>query len=352
MNRADRLITLCAGFLVAAAAEPIPAESPSIFRQVQDSEEAAPALRPVQLSPHTYPAKPIRMVVPLAPGGNADILARAVGQRMSENWGKPVVVDNRPGASGVIAAQIVAKSAPDGHTVFVVGPAQVAINPALRTKLPYDALRDFAPVSLGVVSPMLLVANPSFPVRTVHELIERAKSKPRAYSYASVGVGSPQHLAGELFKMITQTEIVHVPYKGGGPATVALLGGQEAQFGFVGMGPVLPHVKAGRLKVLGLTTTKRSPAVPDVPTLHEQGVTDFDVSTWSAFYVTAGTPRSVIARLNDEIARVLNLAEVRDHLTKAGLEVTPSTPEGLARFIKSEAEKYRRIIEVSGTKAD
>ncbi len=310
------------------------------------------SLAPAKGSGQVFPEKPIRMIVPLAPGGNADIVARTVAQRMSDHWGKPVVVDNRPGGSGVIAAQIVAKSGADGHTMLIAGPAQVVINPAVFRKLPYDADKDFAPVTLGIVSAMLLVAHPSFPPKTAKELVDLAKAKPRAYSYASVGVASPQHLAGELFKMTTGTEIVHVPYKGGGPATAALLGGQEAQFGFVGMGPALPHVQAGRLKVLGLTTTKRSPAVPDVPTLHEQGVTDFDVSTWSAFYVTAGTRRSIIARLNDEIVRVLNLAEVRNHLTKAGLEVTPSTPDELANFVKAETAKYRRIIRVSGTKLD
>lgn len=299
-----------------------------------------------------YPAKSIRVVVPLAPGGNHDILARIVGQRMSDNWGKPVVVDNRAGGSGIIAAEIVAKSAPDGHTLFVAGPAQVAINPSVFKNLPYDAEKDFAPVILGVISPMLLVAHPAFPPKTVRDLIDLAKSRPRAYSYASIGIASPQHLAGELFKMSTGTEIVHVPYKGGGPTTAALLGGQEAQFGFVGMGPVLPQVNAGRLRALGITTVRRSPAVPEVPTLQEQGVKNFDVSTWSAFYVPGRTPKSVIATLNAEIVRILNLPDVREHLTNTGVEVTPGTPEELARFVKSEAAKYRKIIEHSETRLD
>lgn len=299
-----------------------------------------------------FPQRPIRVVVPLAPGGNHDILARTVGQRMSDNWGKPVVVDNRPGGSGIIAAEIVAKSAPDGHTLFVAGPAQVAINPSVFKNLPYDAKKDFAPVTLGVISPMLLVAHPAFPPKTVRDLIDLAKSRPRAYSYASIGIASPQHLAGELFKMLTGTDIVHVPYKGGGPATAALLGGQETQFGFVGMGPVLPQVNAGRLRALGITTVRRSPAVPEVPTLQEQGVKDFDVSTWSAFFVPAKTPKSVIAKLNAEIVRILKMKGVNDFLLSTGVEVTPSTAAELSGFVKSEEAKYLKIVQVAGVKLD
>lgn len=299
-----------------------------------------------------FPERPIRMVVPLAPGGNADIVARTVGQKMGENWGKPVVVDNRPGASGMIAAEIVARAAPDGYTMLVAGPAQVAINPSLYRRLPYNAAKDFSPVALGITSPMLLVAHPSFPANTAKELIELARSRPRAYSYASVGIGSPQHLAGELFKMITETQIVHVPYKGGGPATAALVGGQEAQFGFVGMGPVLPHVKAGRLKLLGISTARRSPAIPEVPTLHEHGVKNFDVSTWTAFVVPAGTPKSLVTKLNAGIVRALTLPGVREYLTNTGVEVTPSTPEELGRFMASEAVKFRRIVQAAGMRLD
>lgn len=299
-----------------------------------------------------FPERPIRMLVAFAPGGNTDILARAVGARMTENWGKPVIVDNRPGGSGVLAAEIVAKASPDGHTVFVASTGELSINPSLFKKLPYDVQRDYAPVSLGTVSPLLVVVHASFPPKTVKELLDIARAKPRTLSYASVGVGTPQHLSGELFKMATGTDVVHVPYKGGAPATTALLGGQEVQFGFVGMGPVLPHVKAGRLKSLAISTARRSPAVPEVPTLQEQGVKDFDTSIWFAFFLPAKTPKIVIAKLNAEIVRILRLPDTNQYLVNTGVEVTPSTPEELARFVKSETEKYRKIIEASGTRLD
>jgi tripartite-type tricarboxylate transporter receptor subunit TctC len=299
-----------------------------------------------------FPARPIRMLVPFAPGGNTDILARAVSPRMNESWGKAVVVDNRPGGAGVIATEIVAKATPDGHTILIASTGEVAVNPSLFRKLPYDVNRDFAPVTLGTISPLLLVKHPSFPPRTVKELIEHASAKPRAYAYASVGVGSPMHLSGELFKMATNTDITHVPYKGGAPATAALLGGQEAQFGFVGMGPVLPHVKAGRLHALAISTAKRSLLVPDVATLQEQGVKDFDTSIWFAFFVPAKTPKAVVGKLNAELVRILRLAEVNQYLTNTGVEIAPGSPAELARFVKSETEKYRRIIKVSGTRVD
>lgn len=299
-----------------------------------------------------FPERPIRMLVAFAPGGNTDILARAVGTRMSESWGKPVVVDNRPGGSGLLAAEIVAKASPDGHTVFVASTGELSINPSLFKKLPYDVQRDFAPVSLGTVSPLLIVVHPSFPPKTVKELLDIARAKPRALSYASVGVGTPQHLSGELFKMATGTDVVHVPYKGGAPATTALLGGQEVQFGWVGMGPVIPYVKAGRLRAIAISTAKRASLLPELPTIQEQGVKDFDTSIWFAFMVPGKTPKGVISKLNAEIGRILKAKDARDYLINTGVEVTPGTPDELARFIKSETEKYRKIIEVSSTRLD
>lgn len=299
-----------------------------------------------------FPARPIRMLVPFAPGGNTDILARAVSPKMNESWGRAVVVDNRPGGAGVIATEIVATAAPDGHTILIGSTGEVAVNPSLFQKLPYDVNRDFAPVTLGTISPLLLVKHPSFPPKTVKELIEYARAKPSAYAYASVGVGSPMHLSGELFKITTNTAITHVPYKGGAPATAALLGGQETQFGFVGMGPVLPHVKAGRLQALAISTAKRSPLVPEVATLQEQGVKDFDTSIWFAFFVPAKTPKAVVGKLNAELVRILRLPDVNQFLTNTGVEIAPGSPAELARFVKSETEKYRRIIKISGTRID
>jgi len=299
-----------------------------------------------------FPARPIRMLVAFAPGGNTDILARAVGVRMTESWGKPVVVDNRPGGSGMLAAEIVARAAPDGHTVFVASTGELSINPSLFKKMPYDVQRDYAPVTLGTVSPLLIVVHPSFPAKNLKELLDAARAKPGALSYASVGVGTPQHLSGELFKMATGTQVVHVPYKGGAPATIALLGGQEVQFGFVGMGPIIPHVKAGRVRALAISTAKRSTAVPEVPTLQEQGVADFDTSIWFAFVVPAKTPKGVVDKLNAEIGRILRGTDARDYLIGTGVEVTPGSPGELARFIKSETDKYRKIIQASGTRID
>jgi tripartite-type tricarboxylate transporter receptor subunit TctC len=299
-----------------------------------------------------YPTRPVRMLVPFAPGGNTDILARAVAQRMHEKWGRPIIVDNRPGGSGVIATEIAARATADGYTLLVGSTGELAINPSLFRKLPYSVERDFAPISLGTISPLLLVRHPSFPARTVKELIEHAKARPDAVAYASVGIGSPMHLSGELFKMITRTEMVHVPYKGGAPATAALLSGQEAQIGFIGMGPVLPQVKAGKLNALAISTAKRSAQAPNVPTLQEEGVKDFDTSIWFAFLAPARTPKSVIEALNREIVRVLSIPEVHQYLTNTGVEVAPGSAADLLRFIKSETAKYRRIIQVSGTTLD
>jgi tripartite-type tricarboxylate transporter receptor subunit TctC len=299
-----------------------------------------------------FPEKPIRLLVPFAPGGNTDILARAVGRRMNEHWGKPVVVDNRPGGAGFIAAEIVKNATPDGHTLLVGSTGELAVNPSLFKKMPYNVEKDFLPVTLGTVSPLLVAAHPSFAPNTIKELIALAKARPKKLSYASVGVGSPMHLSGELFKMVTGTDIVHVPYKGGAPAAAALIGGTEVSFGFIGMGPAIPHVKAGRMKALAITTAKRAKLLPDLPTLQEQGVKDFDTSIWFAFVAPAGTPKTVIGKLNAEINRVLKMPDVVEYLINTGVEVEPGTPEDLARFIRSETGKYRKIIEVAGIKLD
>jgi tripartite-type tricarboxylate transporter receptor subunit TctC len=298
-----------------------------------------------------YPNRAIRMMVPFAPGGNTDILARIVGQRMSESWGKPVVIDNRAGGSGVIASEIVAKAAPDGYTVLVGSTGEIAINPSLFAQLPYDVDKDFAPVALGTISALLLVAHPSLPAKSVKELIDLAKAKPKSISYASIGTGSPMHLSGELFKMLTMVDIAHVPYKGGAPVTNALLG-NEVSIGFVGMGPVIPHIKAGKLRALAISTAKRSASLPDVPTLQEAGVKDFDTSIWFAFFVPARTPQNVIGKLSGELVRILKLQDVVERLVATGVEVAPSSPEELARYVKSETAKYRRIIEQSGARPD
>ncbi len=309
---------------------------------------SAAALSPSVTFAQEFPSRPLRLLVPFAPGGNTDILARAVAPKLAEKWGRAVVVDNRPGGAGVVACETVARATPDGHTLLVGSTGEVAVNPTLIRKLPYDVVRDFTPISLGTISPLLLVKHPSLAAKTVKELIEYAKARPRAVAYASVGIGSPQHLSGELFKFATGTDLVHVPYKGGGPATAALLGGQETQTGFVGMGPILPHVKAGRLQALAISTAKRSALLPQVPTLQEEGVRDFDTTIWFAFFAPAKTPKATIDALNMEIVRVLMLPEVNQFLVSTGVEVSPGSPAALSAFVRSETEKYRKVMKIAG----
>lgn len=319
----------------------------SVGRGLVAAVLSATALAPCVVNAQEFPSRPLRLLVPFAPGGNTDILARAVGPKLTEKWGKPVVVDNRPGGAGVVACETVARATPDGHTLLVASTGEVAVNPSLFRKLPYDVLRDFTPISLGTVSPLLLVKHPSLPAKTVKELIEAARARPRSIAYASVGIGSPQHLSGELFKAATSTDLVHVPYKGGAPATIALLGGQETQTGFVGMGPILPHVQAGRLQALAISTGKRSALLPQVPTLQEEGVKDFDTTIWFAFFAPAKTPKAIVGALNAELVRVLSLPEVNQYLVSTGVEVAPGSPSALAGFVKSETEKYRKVIQIA-----
>lgn len=297
----------------------------------------------------TYPARPIRMVVPYAPGGNTDILARAVGQRMTESWNTPIVVDNRPGGNGFIASDIVARAAPDGYTVLVASSREVSINLALFRALPYDPEKDFAPVTLGTVSPMLFAVHPSFQGNALQDIIKMAKAKPGSVAIGTPGVGTPMHLSLEFFNVLIGTKTVHVPYKGGAPLAAALMGGQEVQIGIVGMGPAIPHIRAGRVKPIAITTAKRSHLLPDVPTAQEAGLTDFDTSIWFAYYVPARTPKRIISKLHGELVRILKLPEVVNYLENVtGVDVVPGTPEELARFARAEADKYRKIMRAAG----
>jgi tripartite-type tricarboxylate transporter receptor subunit TctC len=294
-----------------------------------------------------YPDKPIRLIVPYAPGGNTDILARALGVRMTESWGKPVVVDNRGSASGIVAAEIAARAAADGYTVFVGSTREMSVNPFLFRKLPYDPLKDFAAVTQGTISPILLAAHPTLPAKSMQELIALARADAKGLAYASPGIGTPMHLSGELLNMLTGLKTVHVAYNGGGPATTALLSGQEVKFGYVGMGPAIPHVKAGRLRPLAISIAKRSALLPEVPTMVELGYKEFDTSIWFAFFVPAATPKPVVAKLNAEIVRILKVKEMHDFLVNTGVEVAPSTPEELARFVREDAAKYGKVIKAA-----
>ena len=295
-----------------------------------------------------YPARPIRVVVPYAPGGATDLTARLVGQKMQEAMKQNVLVDNRPGAGGVIGADIVAKAAPDGYTVLIAVPAEMTILPHLQ-KMPYDVPRDFAPVSLAAVTPLILVVHPSLPVKSVKELVAFAKARPGQLSYASAGTGGVQHLAAELLKIKMKLDMAHVPYKGAGPVMPDLIGGHIPMF-FSGMPPAMPHVRAGKLKALAVTTTKRSPAAPEVPTMGEAGVPGFDISNWFAYFVPANTPAEVITRLNSEINRGIRLQDVKNKLANVGAETVGTTPDELARFVRAESDKFANLIRLSGAK--
>ena len=276
---------------------------------------------------------------------------RRVGQKLTEAWAQSVLVDNRPGGSGMIGAETVAKAPPDGYTVLMASVAEVAINQSLYARMTYDPLKDLAPVTLAGFTPLILVVHPSVQARSVKELIGLAKAKPGRFTFASPGNGSVQHLSGELMKTVARVDITHVPYKGGAPAVTDLVGGQISMF-FAGMPIVMPHVKAGRLRALAVTATKRSPAAPDVPTMEEAGVPGFDISNWFGVYVPAATPKAVIAKLNSEMSRVLNLADVKERLAEQGLETVGNSVEQFDAFFRAEILKYDKIIRESGARPD
>ena len=295
-----------------------------------------------------YPAKPIRVIVPFAPGGATDLTGRTVAGRMSEALKQTVIVDNRTGAGGVIGADLVAKAAADGYTVLLATPAEIAILPHMQ-KMPYDALRDLAPVTLATSSPLILVVHPSLPVRNVKELIAFARARPGQLSYGSAGTGGVHHLAGEQLKTTYKLDILHVPYKGVGAVIPELLGG-HIPLTFSSMPPAVPHVRTGKLRALGVASMERSPAAPEVPTLTEGGAADFVATNWFAYFVPAGTPAAVIGALNGEINRTLKLADVREKLIPQGLETRGTTPEELGRFVRQESEKFARLIRAANIK--
>jgi tripartite-type tricarboxylate transporter receptor subunit TctC len=299
--------------------------------------------------PQNYPVKAIKVVVPTVPGGATDLTARLVGQKMAERFGQPVVVENRPGGNEVIGADIVAKSAADGYTVLVSAPAALVVLPHLQ-KLPYNPEKDLAPIALAAVTPLILVVPAALPAQTVQELIALARAKPGQLAYASTGNGGVQHLAGELLKITAKIDLVHVPYKGAGQVMQDLIGGQVPMF-FSGMPPAMPHVRSGKLRALAVTSERRSPSAPEIPTMAEAGVSGFDISNWFAFFAPAGTPPEVIARLNAEINYALKQQDVREKLASAGAEVVGTSPDELARFMRAESAKFANLIKVSGAKA-
>jgi tripartite-type tricarboxylate transporter receptor subunit TctC len=298
----------------------------------------------------TYPSRPVRFIVPYAAGGGVDIVTRTLAQKLAELFNQSVVVDNRPGASTNIGSEAVAKAAPDGYTLLMGSPAN-AVNGSLFARLPYDTLRDFAPVSLIGYGPLVLVVHPSLPARSVKDLLALCKSRPGQLSYASGGNGSSQHLAGEMLKVVTKIDIIHVPYKGAAPALVDLIGGQTA-FMFNNTLEVLPYVKAARLRPLAVASAKRAAVLPEVPTFAESGLPGFEATVWWGVLAPAATPREVVARLNAEIVRALRAPEVKERFTGLGAETVGSTPEHFGDFLKTETVKWAKVIKASGIRAD
>jgi len=297
-----------------------------------------------------YPSRPVRLVVPFAPGGSADLVARLIGQKLGESWGQQVVVENKGGGSGMIGNDFVAKSAPDGYTLTVGTMGPFSVNPTLFEKMPYDPVRDFAPITLTGIASHVLVANPSVPPRTVGELIALARAKPGQLTFASSGTGNATHLTFELFKSTAGIDIVHVPYKGGGPAMADLVGGQVA-FSFASMPSALPYVQAGRLRAIAVGGAHRSPLFPEVPTVAEAGLAGFVSEDWQGILAPAKTPAGVVAKLNADLVRVLHLPEMKAKLAGAGFDVKTSTPREFAHFIRSDTAKWAAILQRSGTKA-
>ena len=298
----------------------------------------------------TYPSRPVRLVVPFAPGGSADLVARLIGQKLGESWGQQVVVENKGGGSGMIGNDFVAKSAPDGYTLTVGTMGPFSVNPTLFEKMPYDPVRDFAPITLTGIASHVLVANPSVPPRTVGELIALARAKPGQLTFASSGTGNATHLTFELFKSTAGIDIVHVPYKGGGPAMADLVGGQVA-FSFASMPSALPYVQAGRLRAIAVGGAHRSPLFPEVPTVAEAGLAGFVSEDWQGILAPAKTPAGVVAKLNADLVRVLHTPEMKAKLAGAGFDVKTSTPREFAHFIRSDTAKWAAILKRSATKA-
>ncbi|HET7765088.1 MAG TPA: tripartite tricarboxylate transporter substrate binding protein [Burkholderiales bacterium] len=290
-----------------------------------------------------YPSKPIRLIVPFAPGGGNDNVARLVGKRLGEGLGQPVVVDNRPGAGGVVGAELAAKSAPDGYTLFLGGVGSHAINPNLVKNLPYDPVRDFAPVELLAQAPLVLVVHPSVPARDIAEFVAYARRNPGKLNFASNGNGSSSQLAAVMFDSMAGIDMVHVPYKGLSPALTDLLSGQ-VQLMFSSVVAILPHIKAGKLRGLAVTGTKRLALLPGLPTIAESGFPGYQASSWYGILAPAGTPRDIVARLNAELAKALERPEVRSSLLAEGAEPAGGTPEAFAAHIRAEKERLGRVI--------
>jgi tripartite-type tricarboxylate transporter receptor subunit TctC len=323
-----RFVTLCATLAIAAA---LAAPHPALAQ--------------------AFPSKPVKLVIPFPPGGSLDNIGRLLAQKLSESWGQQVVIENRPGAGGNIGADAVAKSPADGYTVVMGALSTHAVNPSLYPTMPYDAVKDFAPLSLVAITPNVLIVKAGTPIASVKDLVAFAKANPKKANFGSGSNGSAGHLAGELFKIETGTDVMHIPYKGGAPALQALLAG-DTQFMFDNLANAMAQVKGGTVRAIAVTTAQRSKLVPDLPTMAEGGLPGFDISTWFGLLAPAGTPPDVVARWNAEIVKALNASDVREKMLAQGAEPAPTTPQEFAAFIARERDKYARIVKASGAKVD
>lgn len=298
-----------------------------------------------------YPTKPIRIVSPSSPGGTTDLVARIVALKLTEAWGQQVIVDARPGSGGIVGTELVAKAAPDGYTMLLGTITTHAVNPALHANLRFDPIRDFTAVSLVVSSPQLLAVNPSVPAKDVRELIALANARPGQLNYGSAGTGNSSHLVVELLKSTAGLNVTHVPYKGSGPAITGLIA-NEVQMIITGVLALFPHIKAGKLRPLAVTSAKRAPALPELPTMIESGVPNFDVSSWFGIFVPANTPRPIVTKINAEIRKMLDAPELRQRLTDQGADPQSSSPEQFAAYVKSERARWSKVVKDSGAKPE
>ena len=298
-----------------------------------------------------YPSKPVRIVAPFSAGSTIDIIGRLIAPKLTDALGQPVIVENRPGAGGMIGMDAVAKSAPDGHTLIIGALGPLAMNPALYPKTPFDPVKDFAAVCLLATGPVVIAVHPSIPAQTVKDLIDLAKKRPGQLNFGSPGVGSSPHLTGELFKLITKTDIVHVPYKGNAEAITDLIGGQLSIV-FTGVPPVVPLAKAGKVRLLATTGKQRMPNLPEVPTIREAGIEGADVLIWYGVVAPAATPKDVVARLNREIVKIMNTPDVREKFSQQGVDPASSTPDEFAQMIRDEVTRWGKVIRSAGIKLE
>jgi tripartite-type tricarboxylate transporter receptor subunit TctC len=302
-------------------------------------------------SAQTFPTKSVRIIVPYAAGGGTDLNARPVAQKLTERWGQSVVVDNRPGGNAGIGTDLVAKSAPDGYTLLFHASSEIVTNVSLFKKVPYDPVKDFVPITLASTTAVIIVTHPSLPVKSMKDLVTLARARPGALSYASVGTGSPQHLAGELLNSVAKIDMAHIPFKGAAPALIDVLGG-HVPVGFIALLPAVPHVKTGKLTALAVTTKERSSALPEVPTTAETGYPNVDLYQWYGVLAPAGTPREVTDKLAKDFVWALTLPDLKERLGRDGCDVVANSPQEFAAFIKSEIDKNARVIKTARVTAE